>query len=113
MTRCNQDHHDAGDQLNVNTRELLTGVDRAAKIIDDFLLMPKTLTDAYHDAALVSQAAIIKNFKFSREKFVTSPHATSPGSPCQQHLRGKGTGCMKKAQFDSCIDRDYAGGRQA
>ena len=71
-----QGHHDAGDQLHVKTRELLAGVDRAAKIIDDLMLMPRSLTDAYRDGALVLQSAISKNFKFSAEKFLISPQVT-------------------------------------
>ena len=63
----------------MNTRELQAGFDRAAKIIDDLLLMPKSLTDAYHDRALVLQAAISKNFKFSPDKFLISPQATFSG----------------------------------
>ena len=79
MTRCGQGHKDAGDQLNVRTRELLAGVDRSSKIIDDLLLMPQSLTDAYRDGALVLQSAIRKNFKFSAEKFVVSPQVTFSG----------------------------------
>ena len=35
MTRCGQGHKDSSDQLNIKTRELLSGVDRGSKIIDD------------------------------------------------------------------------------
>ena len=61
--------------MNLNTHELLAGVDRAAKIIDYFLLMPKSLSDAYCYGALLLQAAISKNFKFSPERFLISPQA--------------------------------------
>ena len=57
-----QGYHDSGDQLNVSTRELLTTVDRAAKIIDDDILMPQMHNDAYRDGTLVLQAAISRNF---------------------------------------------------
>ena len=45
--------HDSGNQLNVNTQTLLGGVHRAAKIIDDAILMPQSLNDSYHDGTLV------------------------------------------------------------
>ena len=79
MTRCGQGHKDSGDQLNIKTRELLAGVDRGSKIIDDLLLMPKTLNDAYKDGASVLQEAIKKNFKFSPGKFIISPQITFSG----------------------------------
>ena len=53
MTTCDQGHHDVMDQLNVKTCQFLAGVDQAKKIIDDLLLMPRSLTDAYRDRALV------------------------------------------------------------
>ena len=37
----------AGDHLNIETHVILNGIDRAAKIIDDTLLMPRTANEAY------------------------------------------------------------------
>ena len=34
IKRMGQGYHDSGDQLNVSTREVLAGIDRAAKIIE-------------------------------------------------------------------------------
>ena len=88
MTRSGQGHHDTGDQLNLNICELLAGVDRAAKIINDILLMPRTLTNAYRDRALLLQAAIAKNFHFSCEKVLIFLRPLFWVSPCLQLLQG-------------------------
>ena len=36
-----------GEHLNIETRVILNGINRAAKIIDDTLLMPRTANEAY------------------------------------------------------------------
>ena len=73
MRRVPQGWLAAGDHLNIETRIILQGIDRCAKIIDDTLLMPRTANEAYLMGSKICINAISRNFKFSQTKFRVAP----------------------------------------
>ena len=69
----------SGDYLNIETRCLLSGLDRSIKIFDDLLLQPQKNSEAYQLCAKVLSQAIAKNLKFSVSKFRVAPSVTFSG----------------------------------
>ena len=69
----------SGDYLNIYSRELLAGIQRSIKLIDDGCLQPRTAQETYDMTAEVMAKAIKDNFKFSIEKFHIGPSATFAG----------------------------------
>ena len=69
----------SGDYLNIETRCLLSGLDRSIKIFDDLLLQPQSRSKACQLCAKVLSQAIAKNLKFSVSKFRVAPSVTFSG----------------------------------
>ena len=69
----------SGDYLNIYTRELLAGLPRSIKLIDDGCFQPRSAQEAYDLTATVITKAIKDNFKSSVEKFQVGPSTTFAG----------------------------------
>ena len=79
MLRVPQGWIESMDHLNIHTRCLLAGLERASKIVDDACLMPRSASEGYYMAYKVLIAAISKTINFSPGKFILSPLVTFAG----------------------------------
>ena len=80
----------SGDYLHIETRCLLSGMDRGIKIFNDLLLQPQSGSKAYKLCSQVLSQAIGKNLKFSVSKFKVAPIVTF----CSLLLTAKTNGDM-------------------